>query len=275
MSDRVHWECPFCGVTAVLINGSDRTDHMRNLVTETSKHGNRGLRIVRTICPNPRCKEIELTVAVHKVTVTTTGLIHQTGALVQQWRLSPESRAKVLPSYIPGWIHQEYLEACRTVPASAKSAATLARRCLQGMIRDFWGIKKKNLAAAIRALKSKVSPAEYSAIDAVREVGNIGAHMEKDPNVIIEVDGGEAEKLIRLIELLIEDWYVRQHQKEALLTEVREIADDKEALRKARKPGVPPSAGVESDSLATTEEAPPAIPSGVAQEPGDGTVAES
>lgn len=36
----------------------------------------------------------------------------------------------------------------------------------------------------------------------VREIGNIGAHMEADINVIIDVDPDEAQILIDLVELL-------------------------------------------------------------------------
>ncbi|MGB8296844.1 MAG: DUF4145 domain-containing protein [Polyangia bacterium] len=101
------------------------------------------------------------------------------------------------------------------------------------MIRDFWQIKKSNLAAAIRALKSKVDEAEFDAIDSVRKVGNIGAHMEKNVNLIVDVDLGESEKLLRLIEVLLDEWYVRRHKKAELLASVREIAEEKGAIRKA------------------------------------------
>ncbi|MCP1830281.1 hypothetical protein ACVIHH_005106 [Bradyrhizobium sp. USDA 4518] len=33
------------------------------------------------------------------------------------------------------------------------------------------------------------------AIDAVRIVGNIGAHMEKDVNLIVDIEPGEAQML--------------------------------------------------------------------------------
>ena len=41
---------------------------------------------------------------------------------------------------------------------SAKAAATLARRCLQGMIRDYWDIAKISLKQEIDAIKDKVDP---------------------------------------------------------------------------------------------------------------------
>lgn len=48
------------------------------------------------------------------------------------------------------------------------------------MIRDFWGIVQSRLKDEIDALKDKVDPETWQAIDVVREIGNIGAHVEKD-----------------------------------------------------------------------------------------------
>ena len=42
------------------------------------------------------------------------------------------------------------------------------------MIRDFWGIVQSRLKDEIDALKDKVDPETWQAIDAVREIGNIG-----------------------------------------------------------------------------------------------------
>jgi hypothetical protein len=51
--------------------------------------------------------------------------------------------------------------------------------------------------------------------------------MEKNINFIIDVDPGEAESLVRLIEMLIEDWYVTRHGKEMRRKTVIEIAQKK------------------------------------------------
>ena len=67
------------------------------------------------------------------------------GTQLQVYPLLQESRARPLPDYIPQVIEQDYTEACRIRDLSPKASATLARRCLQGMIRDFCGISKKRL----------------------------------------------------------------------------------------------------------------------------------
>jgi hypothetical protein len=56
---------------------------------------------------------------------------------------------------------------------------------------------------------------------------NIGAHMEKDVNLIIDVAPDEAVKLISLIEYLIRDWYVAREEKQARYREIAKIAGSK------------------------------------------------
>ena len=112
------------------------------------------------------------------------------------------------------------------------------------MIRDFWGVStKRTLWDEIEALKDKpgISSETWDAIDAVRKVGNIGAHMEKDINVIIDVDPNEAAALIGLIEMIIEDWYVARHRRQERLALVKQIGDSKDAAKSASPGGAPSS----------------------------------
>lgn len=144
----------------------------------------------------------------------------------------PPAKFIQFPDYVPRAILVDYKEACAIAGRSPKAAATLARRCLQGMIHDFWGIHEKNLNAEITQLKGKVPAAQWRAIDAVRSIGNIGAHMEHDVNLIVEVDTDEASKLIRLIEHLIEKWYIDRHETEKLYAELADISNEKSDARK-------------------------------------------
>ncbi len=145
--------------------------------------------------------------------------------------LLPTSLAKQYPDYIPEQIRQDYEEAYKIVKLSPKASATLSRRCLQGMIHDFWNVKEKNLNAEITVLKDKVRPEEWRVMDSLRKLGNIGAHMEKDINLIVDIDSEEAEKLLKLIERLIEKWYIDRHDTETLYAEIIQTADQKEQDR--------------------------------------------
>lgn len=150
----------------------------------------------------------------------------------KQYDILPEATFKHYPHYIPEQIRQDYEEACIIIDKSPKASATLYRRCLQGMIRDFWGISKARLIDEIDELQTKVTPAQWRAIDALRKLGNIGAHMEKDVNIIVDIDQDEAKKLQKLIELLMDKWYIARHEEEALLTEIVDISDEKQIERK-------------------------------------------
>ena len=145
----------------------------------------------------------------------------------------PSSLAKQFPDYIPEQIRQDYIEAHNILHLSPKASATLSRRCLQGMIHDFFGVTEKNLNAEITALKDVVDPMIWKGLDDLRKLGNIGAHMEKDIDLIIDIDPDEAEKLIRLIEFLIEKWYITRHETEKLFAEISAISAEKEAQRKS------------------------------------------
>ena len=113
------------------------------------------------------------------------------------------------------------------------------------MIRDFCGISDYTLDKEIKELRRQVdaheaprsvTPESIDAIDHVRKIGNIGAHMEKDINLIVDVDPGEAQALIDLIELLFEEWYVERHQRQQRLDRVKQIREQKDAVIKAGPP---------------------------------------
>ena len=108
------------------------------------------------------------------------------------------------------------------------------------MIRDFHGVVKDRLVDEITGIKDKVEPNVWEAIDGGAQIGNIGAHMEKDVNVMIDVDPEEASILLELIEMLIEDWYVGRHQRNESVRRVKDLADAKKSIKKGRPPGETP-----------------------------------
>lgn len=147
-------------------------------------------------------------------------------------QVRPHSLAKQFPNYIPSAIRSDYEEACAIVSLSPKASATLSRRCLQGMIHDFWDIKLKNLNQEITALKDKIPADLWASIDALRQLGNIGAHMEKDTNVIVDIDPSEAESLIKLIELLMKEWYINRADHQKLFGTIISTNESKQSERK-------------------------------------------
>ena len=162
--------------------------------------------------------------------------------IVSRHSLWPAGNYKPQPDFIPSLIVQDYIEASRIRDLSPKASATLSRRCIQGMIRDFCKISKNRLIDEIKELSDRlqkgtapqgVNSESVEAIDHVRSIGNIGAHMEKDIDVIVEVDPDEAQALINLIELLFEEWYVARNKRQESLAKIKTIADNKAVAKKA------------------------------------------
>jgi uncharacterized protein DUF4145 len=219
------WNCPFCDRASIVTDANYSQEQVWMDTNTPNAHGAQMLQVQFFVCPNPKCKEFVLVASLHPYSLTAGRRLIGTSTNV--WRLIPPSTAKAFPNYVPKPILEDYVEACLVRDLSPKASATLARRCLQGMIRDFWDIRKGRLLDEILELKKHVDPLTWDAIDAVRSVGNIGAHMEKDINVIVDVDPDEASKLIGLVELLIGDWYILREQRRAKLGEIVEIGKAK------------------------------------------------
>lgn len=214
--------CPYCGCKQAYSrdNASIEYATYRNPFNNKGLSNELGLnlKVYHIFCNNEQCKKF-----------TVLAYCEHTK---KQWDLIPENVCKQFPEYIPQQIRNDYQEACSIINNSPKAAATLLRRCLQGMIHDFWGIKEKNLNAEITALKDKVTAAQWKALDGLRSIGNIGAHMEKDVDLIIDIEPIEALKLQKLIELLLEKWYINRHEEEKLYVDIAQTAEDKEEARK-------------------------------------------
>ena len=201
--------CPHCQ-RAVTISSSRHTRSRHDLHTQNTL-GSVCVWTAFTVCPNPKCQKLSLDVSFHKLK-NDLGT-WKSGEPIKAWRLVPDSSSVVFPEYVPTPIRDDYKEAALIKELSPKASATLSRRCLQGIIRDFWKVKPGRLIDEIRAIEDRVDPVTWGAIDAVRKIGNVGAHMEKDINVIVDVDAGEADLLISLVETLISEWYVATEER--------------------------------------------------------------
>lgn len=188
------------------------------------------------VCPNEECKKTIITLNILYCDENIHGQLYPiSGKKFLDKQIIPEGTCRIFPSYIPQQLREDYEEACKIAELSPKAAATLARRCLQGIIRDFHQINKKNLYEEISQLQGAIDTTLWDAINAVREIGNIGAHMEKDVNLIIDITPEEAKQLIKLIELLFEEWYVRREERKKQLQAIQNISQQKQSLKQQTK----------------------------------------
>ncbi len=221
--------CPYCDATMALDNSTKQIRYPSfqstngvHYTTDGKVYDDSTLAITFYKCPN--CEQY---------TIFSEGIGN--GVKNINNIIRPISLAKQFPNYIPQQIRSDYEEACAILHLSPKASATLSRRCLQGMIRDFWGITKYKLRDEITELKDKIQADLWQAIDGLRELGNIGAHMEIDTSLIVDIDPDEAEKLIILIELLMKEWYMNREDHRKLYEDIVQINADKQSQRKGEE----------------------------------------
>jgi len=137
---------------------------------------------------------------------------------VEQWRqrVYPKNTNRTpVPQEVTAHIAGDYNEACLVLADSPKASAALSRRCLQNMLSDH-GYTKRNLVDQIDDVlneqdRTKMMPGHlHGSVDAIRQFGNFGAHPMTDQTTlqIIDVEPGEAEWCLEIIEQLFDFYYV-------------------------------------------------------------------
>jgi hypothetical protein len=131
----------------------------------------------------------------------------------QKFLLYPLNSSRLVEKETPSSYKKDFLEACNVLPISPKASAALSRRILQQILHDEYKIKRKNLVEEIEEFLKNASIPSYvkGAVDAVRNYGNFAAHPTKDTNTgeIVEVEAGEAEWLIEVLEALFDITFVQ------------------------------------------------------------------
>ncbi len=225
MSDDFNWTCPHCERAVTISEG--RTVEGESILHVANADGAKALKSKFIVCPNPECRHFTLSVALYSAIWNKSYGKWLIGDHQQSWSLIPPSKAKTFPAYVPQAVRVDYLEACLIQELSPKASATLSRRCLQGILRDFWKVKPGRLVEEIEQIKAKVDAVTWDAIEAVRKIGNIGAHMEKDINIIVDVDPEEAQLLVELVETLLREWYVARDERNKRMSAIVAAASTK------------------------------------------------
>jgi hypothetical protein len=137
---------------------------------------------------------------------------------------------KALPSTLPEPIAQEYREACAVLELSPRASAGMSRRCLQSLLSAAGGATSGELSKAIDQVigRNELPGILSKELDAVREIGNFAAHPIKSEvsGVILDIEGGEAEWNLTVLEHLFDFYYVempeRDERRAALNEKLRE-----------------------------------------------------
>ncbi|WP_202976811.1 DUF4145 domain-containing protein [Candidatus Oscillochloris fontis] len=133
--------------------------------------------------------------------------------------LFPKFPVKQIPIEIPEKFAVDFREAHDTLSVSAKASAALSRRCLQNLIREQEGITEKTLFSEVdKLIKSNKLPKHLAKdLDSIRQIGNFAAHPMKDTNTgeIVEVELGEAEWTLEVLETLLLFYFVEEPKSSA------------------------------------------------------------
>ena len=134
----------------------------------------------------------------------------------EQW-VFPRSRVrKNVPDEVPDDLRKDYFEANDVLLISPRSSATLSRRIMETVLRQ-QGYDQNKLIDQIVAVRNETEPDKklpsvfLKIIDAVRLFGNFSAHPKRNLKTlqIINVEPGEAELCLEVIEGMFDHYYVR------------------------------------------------------------------
>jgi hypothetical protein len=211
------WTCPWCNYGIIINEDHYSMEHIDNF---------RRITVTQAKCPRSQCEQYSYQIYRNQIIRNHLGRGIRTDVLVFEY---PPLTIRTFPNEanIPGAVIEDYKEALLILNQSPKAAATLLRRALQGMIRDRFNVSgQPTLYHEIDAITDQISPEIRQALLDIKDIGNIGAHMQQDVNLIIEVDAEEVQTLSHMVELLINEWYVQRMKRENLIQKVRNVAQD-------------------------------------------------
>ena len=146
--------------------------------------------------------------------------------------IRPIAAHRNVPNEVPPEIAQDYQEAAAVLNLSPKANAALSRRCLQAVLREAGKTTQKDLAKQIDEVLPRLPRLIADAVDYIRNVGNFAAHpiKSKSTGEIVDVEPGEAEWNLEVLDLLFDHYYVQP----ARAKQAREALNKK--LKDAGKP---------------------------------------
>jgi len=124
----------------------------------------------------------------------------------------PHSRSRPIPPEVPDPYRKDFSEACAVLADSANASAALSRRCLQAILANKLGAKKRDLFDQIEEVIAAGKLPSYieDGLHDVRNIGKFGAHPIKSTSsgTIVDVEPGEADSNLDVLESLFDFCFV-------------------------------------------------------------------
>lgn len=225
--------CPYC----------DYPHQTRGRVnSELHVMGNMGVHSFSYVCSNIKCGQREIFIEAglnpQKTHSQSNNCLDVTfEKVIFSQRIHPQDaggKSKYKTPEIPEPIFNDYDEACKIAQLSPRASATLSRRCLQHMIRQKFGVTPDSLENEIKAIKDLNEPEIVDALHAIRQLGNLGAHPEKDVNIVVDISQEEAREIIHVIETALHEWFIVPEERKQRLAELKRINKQKQDERKGQ-----------------------------------------
>ena len=195
-------KCPHCQTTVKFENPSHNEWTGASAVIASGPY-----RVISTHSQCPQCLKFIITVEEFH-TDPSTGIEQQQAQRVI-WPLT--SGRDPVPPDIPSHIAQDYAEAAHVLAISSKASAALSRRCLQIVLSEAGKTRARDLADQIQEVLPSLPTRIAENLDAVRAIGNFAAHpiKSKATGTIVEVEAGEAEWNLDVLDALFDHYYIR------------------------------------------------------------------
>lgn len=148
-------------------------------------------------------------------------------------------RSKQISQYAPKFVQDSYNSASKTLHVCALASAVMARRCLQGILRDKGYVYKTLHAEINSALEHSKKNNILSSyledhLDSIRKYGNYSAHPEEFNGEIFMVEQDEAAFCLELCYELAEIYYTRPEKAK----QIRKRLEDLEAEKRDKSTNI-------------------------------------
>ncbi len=187
-------------------------------------------------CANDECKQ--LVIRVHENFHIPPHAVADTAKLQETWLARPRGLARRrLDPLVPETYRADYQEAAALLELSPRMSAVLSRRILADLLEEYAGLEQSLLSARIEAFIADANhPSRLREnLHHLREIGNFGAHTQKDDQaVIVDVGRDEAEWTLDILDGLF-DYFIIAPERDR---QMREALNEKlkAAGRKAIEP---------------------------------------
>jgi len=180
-------------------------------------------------CPNPECRRLVVEF-LNGTPLTNSSGFHGMGSdSAVQPALPRTPASRPIPAEIVDPYRREY-EAAAIIADSPEASAALSRRCLQRLLIDRYGVKKRDLYDQIEEVmaSNQLPPRIADELHGVRVIGNFGAHPLKSTSTgdFMDVEPGEAEWNLDALGSLLDHTFVeparRQRRKDDLNAKLAE-----------------------------------------------------